>query len=92
MLKPFLAACLAGYLVFAGAALMAASGDAANGERLAHGCKCHKNELNGRAEAELVKSLQAYKSGARTHAFMTKKARSLSDQDIQDLAAWFASR
>jgi len=40
----------------------------------------------------LVKSLSDYKSGKRTNAIMKGFAATLSKQDIEDLAAWFASQ
>ena len=89
MLKKVVALCLTGYLVFAGANLFAA-GDASTGKQLASGCKCHRGELEGWPEDKLVQTLQAFKSGERINKFMNKKAATLSDQDIEDLAAWFA--
>ncbi len=40
----------------------------------------------------LVKALAAYKSGKRQNAIMAGFAAGLSDQDIQDLAAFYASQ
>lgn len=39
----------------------------------------------------LVAALKAYKSGERGHGTMQAQARSLSDQDMADIAAYFAS-
>lgn len=47
--------------------------------------------LGGQHQAYLVKALQAYKAGARTNATMRAIAASLSDKDMQDLAAYYGS-
>lgn len=39
----------------------------------------------------LVAALNAYKSGERQHPTMNSQAMSLSEADIQDISAWFAS-
>ena len=41
-------------------------------------------------EAYLVRALQEYKNGQRTHPSMRAIAASLSDQDMADLAAYYA--
>ena len=46
--------------------------------------------IGGQHEAYLVKALQEYKSGERTHPSMRAIAASLSDQDMADLAAYYA--
>jgi cytochrome c553 len=46
--------------------------------------------LGGQHAAYLVKALQEYKSGERTHPSMHAIASSLSDQDMADLAAYYA--
>ncbi|MGD9953402.1 MAG: cytochrome c [Burkholderiales bacterium] len=48
--------------------------------------------LAGQHYDYLVKALQDYKSGKRNNAVMKGFAGSLSTQDIEDIAAWFASR
>lgn len=40
----------------------------------------------------LVHALKAYRSGERENAIMAGFARDLSDQDIRDLAAWYAAQ
>jgi cytochrome c553 len=81
-----------------------AAGDAANGKVLSYTCLgCHgiqnyKNvyptysvpELYGQHAAYLVAALKEYRSGDRSHATMHMQAASLSDQDIDDIAAFFA--
>ncbi len=39
-----------------------------------------------------VKQLQAYKDGSRAHVLMTAQAVALSDQDMRDLAAFYAAQ
>lgn len=82
-----------------------ASGDAARGEVLADTCMgCHgipgyRNAypsyrvpmLGGQHAEYLVIALNGYKAGQRQHPTMQAQATSLSEQDIQDLAAYFAS-
>lgn len=49
-------------------------------------------KLGGQYADYLAHALKAYRSGDRQHALMTAQASGLSDQDIADLAAYFASR
>ena len=46
--------------------------------------------IAGQHQAYLVKALQEYKSGERTHPSMRAIAASLSDQDMADVAAYYA--
>ena len=48
--------------------------------------------ITGQQPAYIVKALQAYKSGARSHPSMRGVAQSLSDQDMADVAAYYASQ
>jgi len=48
--------------------------------------------IGGQHEAYLVKALQQYKSGDRSHPSMRAIAAALSDQDMADLAAYYAQR
>ncbi len=50
----------------------------------------HVPKLGGQHEAYLVKALQAYKSGERSHPTMRGIAEGLSEQDMADLAAYYA--
>ncbi len=82
-----------------------AAGDIENGQKIAYTCTgCHgipfyKNpypnyhvpRLGGQNEAYLVSALKAYRSGDRKHSTMQAQAGSLTDQDIADIAAYFAS-
>ena len=49
-------------------------------------------KLGGQYADYLAHALQQYRKGERQHALMTPQAAGLSDQDISDLAAFFASR
>lgn len=46
--------------------------------------------IAGQHEAYLVRALQAYRSGERTHPSMRAVAASLTDKDMADLAAYYA--
>jgi len=48
-------------------------------------------KLGGQHAAYIVKALQEYKSGARRHPSMKAIVAGLSDQDMADLAAYYAS-
>jgi cytochrome c553 len=78
-----------------------AVGNRENGKALATGkCEtCHgiygintnqPPNLAGQKEAYLVRQLQAYRTGTRVNATMQAQAGKLSDQDIEDLAAYFS--
>lgn len=98
----YLAAALA--VALASVALPArAAGDAAAGQAKAVTCAaCHGvdgNSLNpewpslaGQHESYVIKQLQAFKSGARQNVLMSGQAMALSDQDMADIAAYFAGQ
>ena len=80
-----------------------AKGDPATGKTKAQVCEaCHGTDgkaiapiypnLAGQHESYLVKALADYRAGRRTNAIMAPMAANLSDQDIEDLAAWYASQ
>jgi cytochrome c553 len=48
-------------------------------------------KLGGQHAAYIVKALQAYKSGERSNATMRAIAVGLSEQDMADLAAYYAT-
>ena len=92
--------------VAAAPALHAAEGDPAAGKAktaMCAGCHgiggyktvfpevYHVPKLGGQQAAYIVKALQAYKSGDRSHPSMRGIAASLSDRDMADLAAYYAS-
>ncbi len=47
-------------------------------------------KLGGQQEGYIVSALHAYKAGQRSHPSMLGNARSLSDQDIADIAAYYS--
>lgn len=47
--------------------------------------------LAGQPAIYLAAQLRAYRSGARRHEVMAVMAKPLTDEDIQNLAAWFSS-
>lgn len=49
-------------------------------------------KLAGQSYKYLLKQLQDYQSGARQDATMTAMVANLSEQDMQDLSAWYASQ
>lgn len=106
MISKFKIAAFAAALVLAGAAQTAqAEGDVARGAKLGYTCLgCHGIEgyrnaypsfrvpkLGGQKTAYLVAALQGYRDGTRTHTTMNAQARSLTDQDIEDVSAYFAT-
>ena len=83
-----------------------AEGDIEAGRAKAETCRgCHaidgyKNvyptykvpKLGGQNKDYLVIALKAYKSGERPHLTMQSQAASLTEQDMQDVAAFFAGQ
>ena len=49
-------------------------------------------KLGGQYHDYIAHSLQEYRDGNREHALMSQQAKDLTDQQIADLAAYFASR
>ncbi|HEY9150197.1 MAG: cytochrome c [Gammaproteobacteria bacterium] len=47
-------------------------------------------KLGGQHAQYLVAAMQAYKSGQRGHDTMHAQISSLSEQDMEDIAAWFS--
>ena len=52
----------------------------------------HYPNLQGQKAAYLEKQLKAFKSGARRNPAMNVMAKSLSDVDMADMAAYFANQ
>jgi len=78
------------------------AGDAAAGRQKARQCQtCHGIDgiaripiaphIAGESEIYLVTQLKAFRSGKRTHEIMTVVAKDLTDEDMADLAAWYAA-
>lgn len=83
--------------------LLFAQGDAAAGQAKSALCAtCHgadgnsqipmNPKLAGQSASYIVKQLMDYKSGERADPTMAAMVLSLSDQDMQDIAAWFSSQ
>jgi cytochrome c553 len=78
-----------------------AAGDPAAGKAKAAGCGgCHgangegvkpNPPLAGKSEADIVTALKDYKSGKRANALMKSLSTPLSDQDMANLGAYYAS-
>jgi cytochrome c553 len=80
-----------------------AKGDAAAGQKKAQVCEaCHGPtgmsvdpiypNLAGQHKDYIEQALKDYRAGKRTNAIMAGFASNLSNQDIEDLAAWFSSQ
>ena len=80
-----------------------AKGDPAAGKAKSVTCQaCHGVDgkaispdypnLGGQYASYLVKALRDYRDGRRTNVIMAPMAANLTDQDIEDLAAWYASQ
>jgi cytochrome c553 len=81
-----------------------AEGDAANGKQKAQPCAaCHGPDGNktidpqyprlaGQYPDYLAKALRDYRSGARKNPIMAGMSAALSEQDVEDLAAYFAAQ
>lgn len=83
-------------------ATSAVTGEVAGGRVKANACAvCHgpmglatlpdAPNLAGQPAMYLAAQLKAYRGGARQHEVMSLMAKPLSDTDIEDLAAWYAS-
>lgn len=93
----------AGIAVLAlGLANVAVAGDAAAGKTKSETCvACHGEDgiamqaiypnLKGQQEEYLVLSIKAYRDGARSDEMMKMFAMSLTDADIENLAAYYSS-
>lgn len=93
--------------VFSGVLLVAVAGEASGGDAKAGRAKaqmcqaCHGIDglskvpdapnIAGQVEGYLTTQLQAFKSGARKSDAMTLVASTLSERDIENLAAYFSS-
>lgn len=83
-----------------------AAGNAERGKQVSYTCLgCHgvpgyRNaypnyavpKLEGQHPEYIVIALQAYRSGERSHLTMHSQASTLTDQDMQDIAAFFAGK
>ncbi|HEX5961081.1 MAG TPA: cytochrome c [Rhodanobacteraceae bacterium] len=98
--RTILVSLLAAALVL-GFGTASASGDSAAGQKKAAACEaCHGADGNGIApnypalagqyQDYLEQALHEYKDGRRTNAIMNGMAAPLSDQDIEDITAFFS--
>ena len=105
--RPFARALLGAALLLGGVPAAAlAEGDPAAGEQKVYTCLgCHgiKHYVNsyptyhvprvaGQNAEYIVAALKAYRGGTRKHETMQANAGLLTDQDIEDIAAWFAAQ
>lgn len=88
--------------LFAAAPQLLAAGDVDKGRSKSSTCStCHgaagisstalTPNLAGQREDYLVKALKDFRSGARKNSMMNMMAGNLSDSDIENLAAYYAS-
>jgi cytochrome c553 len=79
-----------------------AAGNAADGKKLAEKCvECHglngegiapKTKLAGLKAPAFKKAMEEYKSGKRTHPVMMQLSKELSNTDVANLAAYYATK
>ena len=92
----------AGLLSLASAAPFASAADIAAGKTKSAACAvCHGQlglsavpnapNLAGQPEIYLAEQLKNYRSGKRQHEVMSVIAKPLTDQEIDNLSAWYAS-
>ena len=86
-----------------GASTALAKGDAERGRRLARECfACHGQDgyspspinpkIGGQHERYLFLSLKEYRDGGRSHSLMRGSVLSRTDQELEDIAAYYASQ
>ena len=91
-----------GFLLLAGQGVSNAAGDAEAGKAKSATCvACHGRDgksvtpiypnLACQKEQYLIDSMKAYQSGDRNNAIMKPMVAALSDEDIANLAAYYAS-
>jgi len=95
---------LAASLLLIASAEAAVAGNASRGLEKSQACQaCHGKDgtlavdqntpiIAGQHAGYLEYALEQYRSGERQNAVMNGFASGLSDQDIADLAAWYASQ
>ena len=105
MTNPATAAALCVVLVLSavGSAAAWAKGDVERGRRLARECfACHGQDgyspspinpkIGGQHERYLFLSLKEYRDGGRSHSLMRGSVLSRTDQELEDIAAYYASQ
>ncbi|MEF8792375.1 c-type cytochrome [Thiohalorhabdus sp.] len=97
---------LAGAALMAAPVQAQPQGDPGAGKDKAFECLgCHASEtysniyptykvpkVGGQSAQYIVSALKAYASGDRQHPTMTAQAEALNEQDMQDIAAYFAQK
>ena len=84
-------------------AIVLAAGNAAEGQNKSAVCHaCHGAtgtspqpaypNLGGQQQNYLSKALRDFRDGHRINALMTAFSANLSDEDIEDISAWYASQ
>lgn len=80
------------------AASSAQAGDASAGKAKSESCAgCHGDNgkddppIAGMEETKFIQAMKEYQSGERKHKAMTKAATRLSEADLADLAAYYAT-
>ena len=66
-------------------------GTAGEGQGYSNGENGKFARLSGQQQTYIVKQIEDFRSGKRRHDFMAMMARSVSDADLADIAAYFAS-
>lgn len=66
-------------------------GTAGEGQGYSNGEHGKFARLAGQQQAYIVKQIEDFRSGKRKHDFMAMMARSISDADLSDIAAYFAA-
>ena len=102
--RPGISALISALLVAAlGAGTALAKGDTERGRRLARECfACHGQDgyspspinpkIGGQHERYLFLSLKEYRDGGRSHSLMRGSVLSRTDQELEDIAAYYASQ
>jgi cytochrome c553 len=95
MIRNATLAMAAGCLVMA---FSAHAGDASAGKAKSENCaQCHGEDgkedpaIAGMEEAKFIQAMKEYQTGARKHKKMEKAATGLTDADLADMAAYYAS-
>lgn len=94
---------LALFLTAGAAGIAWAKGDVERGKRLARECfACHGQDgyspspinpkIGGQHERYLFLSLKEYRDGGRSHSLMRGSVLGKTDQDLEDIAAYYASQ
>ena len=94
---------LASIFIFTEAGAALAKGDPERGRRLARDCfACHGRDgyspspinpkIGGQHERYLYLSLQQYRDGSRTHSLMRGSVLGRTDQELEDIAAYYAAQ